>query len=304
MQFILLTLIQCGLKATKTLSKTEWRMKERIFLMKRSLQWSYLTSGLPIPGEFHQLAYDLIGQQLSAKQSAEVRIQLDGEIFSTRLYNIGFDRNKYVHLDVLQFKYDSNKSLLAKLQNVFSREYKYCMDARELRNPNDKKRIKISKYFDTSIIVYGTDEPGLFILEPQFENIAIASQDEIRKMSEEEFETIITKKDHTAKIKEKTRLQKVRELDVSIGNSLKMIYDYRCQMTGEKIGEQYGVNAVEAHHIIPFTKSLNNDTSNIIILSPSYHRIIHKAKPVFNRKTLSFEYPNSLVEKVKLNYHL
>ena len=33
-------------------------------------------------------------------------------------------------------------------------------------------------------------------------------------------------------------------------------------------------------------ESMNNDTSNIIILSPSYHRIIHKAKPMFERPNL------------------
>ena len=38
-------------------------------------------------------------------------------------------------------------------------------------------------------------------------------------------------------------------------------------MTGEKIGNEYNALVVEAHHIIPFTESLNNDTSNIIILS-------------------------------------
>lgn len=39
-------------------------------------------------------------------------------------------------------------------------------------------------------------------------------------------------------------------------------------------------------------------------LSPSYHRIIHKAKPVFDRPSLSFHFPNGLVEKVKVDKHL
>ena len=59
-----------------------------------------------------------------------------------------------------------------------------------------------------------------------------------------------------------------------------------------------------AHHLIPFTESMNNDTSNIIILSPSYHRIIHKAKPKWDSKNLSFCFPNGVVEKVKLSRHL
>lgn len=83
-----------------------------------------------------------------------------------------------------------------------------------------------------------------------------------------------------------------------------MLYDYRCQMTGEKVGEPYDTLVVEAHHIIPFTESMNNDTSNIIIISPSYHRIIHKANPVFDRPTLSFHFSNGLVEKIKVDKHL
>ena len=52
------------------------------------------------------------------------------------------------------------------------------------------------------------------------------------------------------------------------------------------------VTLVEAHHIDYFTTSQNNDTTNIIIISPNYHRIIHKNNPVFNRKKFQFEFPN------------
>lgn len=279
-------------------------MNERIFLMERPLQWSHITSGLPIPTVFHKLTYDILGKQLSAKQSADVRIMLDGEIFSTSIYNIGFNRSKFNHSDILQFKYDNNKALLAKLQETFCKEYQYCLDVRNSKQADDKSRANIAKAFDTSIIVYGTEEPDLFVLEPQFENLTHASEAEIRQMTEEEFENILTRNDPKATIKQKTRLQKVRDLDISIGESLKRVYGYKCQMTGEMVGEPQGVNTVEAHHILPFTESLNNDTSNIMILSPNYHRIIHKAKPTFNRSTLSFVYPNGLIEKVKLNLHL
>jgi predicted HNH restriction endonuclease len=279
-------------------------MSERIFLMKRPLQWSHLTSGLPIPTVFHQLTYNILGKQLRAQQSADVRIMLDGEIFTTSIYNIGFNRAKFSHSDILQFKYDNNKALLAKLQEIFHKEYKYCIDARNAKHADDRTRTNIARAFDTSIVVYGTEESDLFVWEPLFENITLASEKEIRQMTEDEFETILNRTDPKAAIKQTTRLQKVRDLDTSIGDSLKRVYDYRCQMTGEIVGERYGVHTVEAHHILPFTESLNNDTSNIMILSPNYHRLIHKAKPTFNRKTLSFEFPNGLIETVKLNLHL
>lgn len=277
---------------------------KQIFLMKRPLQWSHLTSGLPIPRVFQELTYDILGKRLNAKDSAEVRVSFGGEVFNVKIYNIDFNKGKFDHTEILQFKYDNNRQLLDKLQEVFSREYRYCLEARKARKEGDTSRIDISKYFDTNLIVYGTSEPDLFIWEPEFESLTEDMETEIRQMTEEEFEAAFVRTDPNAGIKEKQKIVKIRQLDTSIGDSLKRVYGYCCQMTGEHIGEQYGVSVVEAHHIRPFTESLNNDTSNIMILSPSYHRIVHKAKPVFNHKTLSFEFPNGLVEKVKLNKHL
>ena len=128
-------------------------------------------------------------------------------------------------------------------------------------------------------------------------------KNEMSMQSELDFETIEPREDNNATIKQITCLQKVRQLDCSIGDSLKQLYNYRCQMTGEKIGESFGAMVVEAHHIIPFTESMNNDTSNIIILSPNYHRIIHRTRAEFNREQLSYIFPNGLIEKVKLNKH-
>ena len=69
-------------------------------------------------------------------------------------------------------------------------------------------------------------------------------------------------------------------------------------------GEKYNSEIVEAHHIDYFTKSLNNDSENIIILSPNFHRLIHKTNPEFDRNKLSFIFPNGVEEKLKLNLHL
>jgi hypothetical protein len=49
---------------------------------------------------------------------------------------------------------------------------------------------------------------------------------------------------------------------------------------------------------------MNNNTSNIIILSPNYHRIIHKTEAKFDRKQMAFIFPNGLIDKIRLNKHL
>ena len=52
------------------------------------------------------------------------------------------------------------------------------------------------------------------------------------------------------------------------------------------------------------TRSQNNEFTNIIIISPNYHRIIHKNNPHFNRKKFQFEFENGEVLKLKLYEHL
>ena len=49
---------------------------------------------------------------------------------------------------------------------------------------------------------------------------------------------------------------------------------------------------------------LNDNSTNIIIISPNYHRIIHKNNPHFNRKKFQFEFPNGKVLRLKLYEHL
>ena len=105
-------------------------------------------------------------------------------------------------------------------------------------------------------------------------------------------------------VDQRQRMIKVRHIDHSICKRLKEMYDFRCQICGEQIGNVYGDSVVEAHHIDYFVHSLNNDSTNIIILSPNYHRIIHKNNPVFNRKSKTFEFANGEKLRLKLNWHL
>jgi len=88
---------------------------------------------------------------------------------------------------------------------------------------------------------------------------------------------------------------KIRKLNRAIGETLKLLYNYRCQICGENIGARYGVSIVE---------SLNNNAENQVIICPNHHRIIHRARPVFNRRKLIFVYNNGVEERIILNQHL
>ena len=274
------------------------------FLLKHSVDLSLLTSGFHIQTEFHQLVYALPGGTLHHGESREIKVLIDGEEFTTKLYNIGFDQNKYPdHPDLLQVRYSPGSPIARKLQSVFAEDYRYLMASRELAGP--RKQIRLPNDNHDEIVFLGTAMPNVFILDCISSEERKKAATEIRQMSELDFENAFeAREDANAGIREISGIRRIRQLDRSIGDSLKRLYDFRCQMTGERIGSEYDVLVVEAHHIVPFTLSMNNDTSNIIIVSPDYHRIIHKAKPVWDCKKLSFKFPNGLQERVKVNKHL
>ena len=277
-----------------------------MFLYQKLIDRSTLRQGFQIPVEFHHLLKMMPNGMPHHGETRNIKIVIDGVGYDAQLKNQGFDRNKYDgHADVIQIRYNESSGLVKRLREVFSSTWNYVESIKNLpENINRKFTIRVPEEHQEFLALSTTDLPNVFVADCITTAIKAEVKSEVGKLTELDFETYEPREDKNAGIKQVTRLQKVRQLDRSIGDSLKQLYDYRCQMTGEKVGHEYGALVVEAHHLIPFTESLNNDTTNIIILSPSYHRIIHKAKPIFDHEQLAFCFQNGLMEKVKLNKHL
>ena len=277
-----------------------------MFLYQKLIDRSTLRQGFQIPVEFHHLLKAMPSGMPKHGETRNEKVVIDGVGYDVQLKNQGFDRNKYDgYADVIQIRYSEGSALVKRLREVFRSTWDYVESIKNLPENIDRKfTIRIPEEHQEFLALSTTDLPNVFVADCVTTAVKAEVKTEVCTMSELDFETFEPREDKSAGIKQVTRLQKVRQLDRSIGDSLKLLYDYRCQMTGEKVGDEYNAQVVEAHHIIPFTESMNNDTSNIIILSPSYHRIIHKAKPVFDRPSLSFHFANGLVEKVKVDKHL
>jgi predicted restriction endonuclease len=238
-------------------------------------------------------------------ENVNVKILIDGDFYDAQLKNIAFDQDTWEgHADIIQFRYTPQSPISKKLRQIFSSTNQYIQHKRANRQSGDKKHIKIPEELQEFIYINATAQSNVFALDYVTCNEEQALRHDIKSIPEDVFEalSIDSLKDENTGFSAAVR--KVRKLDKSIGDTLKKFYDYRCQLTGEKIGDQYNAHVVEAHHIVPFTESLNNDASNIIIVNPTFHRIIHKAKPEFDNSTLSFRFPNGVVEKLKLNKHL
>lgn len=277
------------------------------FLYRKLVDKSTLLQGFSIPAAYQPLFFELSGGLLTHGESMKVKILMDGQMYDAEWKNQGFDQSKYAgHTDVMQFRYSEQSPIALRLQQIFSSTHAYIKNALLDPNRQANKLIKIPEELQEFILISATAQPDVFAFDCITCSDQEAAHQELEKISEEMFEesAFLPKHDTTANIILSESLHKVRKLDRSIGDSLKKLYDYRCQVTGEKIGNEYAVDVVEAHHIVPFTESMNNDTSNIIILSPNFHRIVHAAKPQFDRTDLSFHFPNGEIAKVKLNKHL
>mgnify|MGYP005804066771 CR=1 FL=1 len=124
-----------------------------------------------------------------------------------------------------------------------------------------------------------------------------------REISEEELERALNAKDPAASISVRVGTNKIRIYKTAIINQLKRLYNGHCQLCGTVPFENFkAVDICEAHHIDYFVSSHNNDASNIIIVCPNHHRLIHKLNPVFNPDDRCFEYPDGTREKIKIDY--
>lgn len=276
-----------------------------MFLYSKIVDKSVLWDGFAVRTQYHKLFQMLVPAVKEHGGKVDVKILIDGEFYDAQLTNLAFDQDVWEgHGDIIQFRYSPQSPLSKKLREIFSISNQYIQQERANRQPGDRRRIIVPEELQEYIYINATAQSNVFALDYVTCNEEQALRHDIKSISEDVFETlsIDSLKDENTGFSQAIR--KVRKLDKSIGDTLKKFYDYRCQLTGERIGEQYSAHVVEAHHIVPFTESLNNDASNIIIINPTFHRIIHKAKPDFDNTTFSFKFPNGVVEKLKLTDHL
>lgn len=276
-----------------------------MFSYKKSVDKSVLCDGLSIPLQYHKLLQMVIPEIQNHGAKKQIKILIDGEFYDAYLKNVAFDQQKHKgHVDVIQIRYAPQSPISKKLREIFYTTNAYLEGVRKEQAQDDKTYIKIPDEIKEFLYISTTSAKDVFSFEYFTQDEEIALKTDILKIPEGTFETLSldSLKDENTGFSQAIR--KIRKLDKSIGDTLKKFYDYRCQLTGERIGEPYGAHVVEAHHIVPFTESLNNDASNIIIINPTFHRIIHKAKPEFDNATFSFKFPNGVVEKLKLTDHL
>jgi 5-methylcytosine-specific restriction endonuclease McrA len=89
-----------------------------------------------------------------------------------------------------------------------------------------------------------------------------------------------------------------------LAENLKVYYEHRCQICGKSFLPDYGVDLADTHHIHYLAEGGPDISTNMIVLCPNHHRVIHATDAHFERQDLTYDYPNGLREKLVLPDHL
>lgn len=278
------------------------------FLMQKTVDWSLLNDGMTIPTVVCALLKAWDESILTHGVGKDIKVLIDGEFYEAKLKNQNFEQSNWAgHKDVIQIRYGRQSALAVKLRVVFKKSYDYLFAQKQLLGKS-KRQIPLLDDIHEYIRLYLTSSSDVLCMEccanADYQQLAAT----LNAVPEEVYEAYddeqLFLQDKTASIETKEQLVKYRKIDRNIIRQLKEFYDYRDEISGVRIGSEYGDSVVEAHHIDYFTTSQNNDSTNIIIISPNYHRIIHKNNPRFNRKKFQFEFSNGEVLRLKLFEHL
>lgn len=248
---------------------------------------------------------------LRVGESRQLTILYEGIFYNNiQLRNVDFDRRKWpTHGVIYQVRYSRNNPFAQSLRASFQELFDYITQQYEIKAmTGDRKRVVIPEKLRCSLAFYETTSKDVWEAVPVFSTDYEAVRKTMKEYATNEvnYEQKLLN-DEDASIVTEQHFVKVRKLDRNVCNNLKRIYEYRCQLCGALITEAYtngDEKVIDAHHIIPFTQSCNNNFSNIMILCPNHHRIVHACNPEFNVKKKEFVFPNGYHEKLCLNKHL
>ena len=280
-------------------------LEEQFYIYKKEVDWSVLQEGFSIPVSIQVVFMERMKNYLKRGEKRDVKVILDKQTYQVKLINQSFDEHKYPgHVDILQIRYAPQSPFAIKLREIFKASLDYLRAERT--NIKEKKSIKVPEEVREYIVLYTTPIENTFFIEHVTSSESAQIKNSISRISEEDFEFQSNYKtvDNSARIETKEQIVKIRRLDRAIGESLKLFYNYKCQICGDNFVKKYNCLIAESHHIDFFVRSLNNDANNIMILCPNHHRVMHKANPVFEREKFTFIYSNGLEEKMILNKHL
>lgn len=281
------------------------RMESENYVYKKEIDWSTLIEGFTLPLDNQVIFLRNMENFLQRGQSKIIHFFMNGKTYDAKIVNMNNSVEKRKK-DAYQIRYPRNGELSQALQQYFFKSMSYIKMIRESRDPKDRSYIKLPDGLKEYLAIYTTEYEDTFLLEPIAQDDFQVMKKAIQGMRERTVENEIEyeMEDKSSGIEKRLQIVKIRKLNRKIGENLKLLYGYRCQICGQVIGEKYGSHIAEAHHIDYFVNSLNNDANNQMIVCPNHHSVIHDANPVFDRRRMVYGFDNGVEERIILNKHL
>lgn len=281
------------------------RMESENYVYKKEIDWSTLMEGFTLPLDNQVIFLRNMENFLQRGQSKIIHFFMNGKTYDAKIVNMNNSVEKRKK-DAYQIRYSRNGELSQALQQYFFKSMSYIKMIRESRDPKDRSYIKMPDGLKEYLAIYTTEYEDTFLLEPITQDDFQVMKKAIQGMRERTVENEIEyeMEDKSSGIEKKLQIVKIRKLNRKIGENLKLLYGYRCQICGQVIGEKYGSHIAEAHHIDYFVNSLNNDANNQMIVCPNHHSVIHDTNPVFDRRRMAYRFDNGVEERIRLNKHL
>lgn len=226
------------------------------YVYKKEVDWSLFNYGFAIPIEHQVVFKQSAGRFIQRGESKEITLYLNGKSYKAKLNNNRIDKKFGQHADIVQVRYTPNSDLAQALRGCFQRSFAYISKMKQLQEKGSKKHIPLPENMKEYLAVYTTEDDDTYVLE----TIGSLDMETLRKLFAGQSERIMEAefnydtKDDTAGLETKTQIVKIRKLNKKIGDNLKQLYEYRCQICGKMVGERYGSHIVEAHHIDYFCK--------------------------------------------------
>ncbi len=89
-----------------------------------------------------------------------------------------------------------------------------------------------------------------------------------------------------------------------LADGLKSYYEFKCQVCGQDFRPRYDVSVADTHHIKYLSEGGRDLSTNIIVVCPNHHRVIHATNAQFDAVSFEYEYPNGLRERLVHPDHL
>ncbi|GHV33965.1 hypothetical protein FACS1894187_03580 [Synergistales bacterium] len=279
-------------------------MQAESYLYKKDVDWSALHLGINIPVSLQEKFYQTLQLRIAKGETRKITLIVENTEYQATLSNISFDKRKYPnHKDLLQIRYTPNSDIAQKLREIHFNSFIYLSNEKS-KLQNHRQKLSVPIEMREYLVIYYTQFDDVFLVECITAEEISDAKIAIRDIDEMAFEQLISTNDYSAGIIEMEKLVKIRKLDKTIGNRLKQLYSYSCQVCGLYVGERYSAQVIHTHHIDAFSRSFNNNPENILVVCPNHHGIIHATNPLFDRMNLTLAYPNGYVEKLQLNVHL